>query len=280
MSKNHKLSENEKRLRDHLTRSGVRGGDELWTIVKSGWNRSYSDGQQDVTTDLLERARQRILEWRDEGDESGRGKDFEEGVLALLVDVFNEDWETVRCMLFANHPEFFTDMTKSEETTTDDSLTTLHFAEDTSSEWKSTSEFNRMFIRQVGSYLGEVLKKRGMICLNDVRLELGMEVDREGYRVVWSTERGDILKWEVDDSSNFGIDITVGIAPKKVLTQSNAPVALVALLGYPDNKRFIVKNQRHEWIDIESGDIIDHEDFRAGWLPYFADIEMFEPVES
>lgn len=51
------------------------------------------------------------------------------------------------------------------------------------------------------------------------------------------------------------------------MNQHEAPAYTVATIGHPANGIAIVKTQQGFWRYVESGEIVDNEDFRAGWLP-------------
>jgi hypothetical protein len=66
--------------------------------------------------------------------------------------------------------------------------------------WKSTPEYNTMFLRQVETYLNKRLRTEGHLFLNRVYEELGMPDTEAGAVVGWLYERG-----TGDDSIDFGI---------------------------------------------------------------------------
>lgn len=49
------------------------------------------------------------------------------------------------------------------------------------------------------------------------------------------------------------------------MTQSEAPEGTVAIIGHPGNRRLIVKTKMGWWRHVDSGDVVDREDFSAGW---------------
>lgn len=57
----------------------------------------------------------------------------------------------------------------------------------------------------------------------------------------------------------------------ETMTQTSAPDGTMALLGHPSNNQRIVKVNGN-WLYVHSGEIVDPEDFRAGW-DVLADIE-------
>lgn len=51
------------------------------------------------------------------------------------------------------------------------------------------------------------------------------------------------------------------------MNQHQAPLGMVATLGHPSNKCLIVKAETF-WRYVHSGEIVNDEDFRAGWDEY------------
>jgi hypothetical protein len=49
------------------------------------------------------------------------------------------------------------------------------------------------------------------------------------------------------------------------MIQSEPPYGSVATIGHPGNGTFIVKTSYGRWRRVDSGELVDNEDFRAGW---------------
>lgn len=164
------------------------------------------------------------------------------------------------------------------ETTTDDRVSVI-FGPDTSNDWNVTPEYNMMFLRQVTNHLNALLLVKRWVCLNDILSELGLAITLEGFEKIWSADDGDIIQISFPFNTEGSIELSIGKASKPRLTQTSAPVALVALLGHPANEKYVVKTQDGQWRDVETGEVVNDEDFRSGWVPYFADLETFAPIE-
>jgi len=52
------------------------------------------------------------------------------------------------------------------------------------------------------------------------------------------------------------------------MNQNTAPVGMIATIGHPANNVLIVKTSYGFWRYVDSGKIVDDEDFRAGWDDY------------
>jgi hypothetical protein len=52
------------------------------------------------------------------------------------------------------------------------------------------------------------------------------------------------------------------------MNQHQAPTGTVATLGHPANRCLIVKSTTGRWRYVDTGDLVDDEDFRAGWDIY------------
>jgi hypothetical protein len=65
--------------------------------------------------------------------------------------------------------------------------------------------------------------------------------------------------------------------PMSTMTQTTAPVGTVATLGHPANRILIVKTSAGFWRYVDSGGIVDGEDFRAGWDIYTPDVSPHPP---
>lgn len=63
------------------------------------------------------------------------------------------------------------------------------------------------------------------------------------------------------------------------MNQHEAPAYTVATIGHPNNGIVIVKTQQGYWRYVESGEIVDSEDFRSGWQP-LPDKAKWIPVTS
>lgn len=150
----------------------------------------------------------------------------------------------------------------SAESNTDAPVEAI-FSFDTSKDWTPIPEYNLMFLRQVETNMHELLRSRKHVFLNEVFDALGIKRTSEGAIV---------LKFNVDGVIWDKIDA------KPILTPSNAPVALVALLGDPSNECYIIKGHDEKWHLITSGDVVNDEDLQVGWTPYFANLEGFQDV--
>lgn len=49
------------------------------------------------------------------------------------------------------------------------------------------------------------------------------------------------------------------------MTQGQAPYGTFGTIGHPANKSYIVKTSFERGRRVNTGDLVDDEDFRAGW---------------
>lgn len=80
--------------------------------------------------------------------------------------------------------------TKKVKVAAGESMYARFFNEDNPN-WKTTPEYNVMFLRQVQNYVNDRLRSKGYISLNDVYKELGFEETTAGQMVGWVWKRAD-----------------------------------------------------------------------------------------
>lgn len=91
---------------------------------------------------------------------------------------------------------------------------TATYGPNTSMNWNSDQEINKLFLRSVQNYVNDRLKTRGVIFLNDVLVELGMVRTRKGQIVGWHISDGNTViefnPGEPDDEGAILLDFNVG----------------------------------------------------------------------
>lgn len=83
----------------------------------------------------------------------------------------------------------------------EESMYARFFGEDNEN-WKTTPEYNIMFLRQVQQYLNDMLRARGYVLLNEAYKELGFHQTTEGAVVGWVSSKHDT---QGDGWIDFGV---------------------------------------------------------------------------